>query len=93
MDSDPRQAIGRELQQLWNGFEIPVRVGGVHMAEIRRQFGQLALHIDPGRRHALESAMPHPGAPGSSYRRIAAQTEALSEPGVVRHYVSAPVAG
>jgi thioredoxin reductase len=36
--------VGHQLRRC---LQIPVRVGGVDMAEIRRQFGQLALHIDP----------------------------------------------
>jgi len=41
------QAVSRELHELRNGFEIPVRVGGMDMAEIRRELRQFAVHIEP----------------------------------------------
>ena len=44
----PGYAFHRELQQLGHGFEIPVRVGRVHVSEIGRQFRQLTLDIEAG---------------------------------------------
>ena len=41
-----RQTLCRELQQFRDRFEVPVRVGRVHVPEIRRQFWELALDID-----------------------------------------------
>jgi hypothetical protein len=41
------RCFGGELEQLWDGLEVPEGVGDVHVPEIGRESRHLALHVSP----------------------------------------------
>ncbi len=43
-----REALGSKLEELGDGFYIPVRVADVDMAKICGQLGHFPLHIEAG---------------------------------------------
>src|SRR6186713_1518770 len=37
--------VGGKLEEFWDRFDVPVSVGHVNVPKVRRELGQLALHV------------------------------------------------
>jgi len=44
----PLEAVGSQLEEFRDSFDVPVRVASMHMSEVGGKLGDLPLHIEPG---------------------------------------------